>query len=80
MTEAQDAVAREARRLLTWGCGGEACLGEETVHYRGAEGRVLTQDVVARDPLPPFPASTKVRPEREREEQGVICDDRMDTP
>ena len=66
MTEAQEAVAREARRLLTWGCGGVACLGVETVHYRGAEGQVLTQDVVARDPLPPFPASTKVRPEREK--------------
>ena len=62
--EAQETVAREARRLLTWGCGGVACLGSETVSYRGAEGRVLTQDVVARDPLPPFPASTKVRSQR----------------
>ena len=62
--EAQEAVAKEARRLLNWGCGGVACLGAETVSYRGAEGRVLTQDVVARDPLPPFPASTKVRTQK----------------
>jgi len=64
VTEAQAAVAGEARRLLTWNCGGVAYLGAETVHYRGAEGRVLTHDVVARDPLPPFPASTKVRTDR----------------
>ena len=52
-------MLREARRLLTE-CGGVASLGAETVHYQGGEGRVLTQDVVAREPLPPFPASTKV--------------------
>ena len=60
MEEAQEAVLREARRLLAE-CGGVASLGAETVHYQGGEGRVLTQDVVAREPLPPFPASTKVR-------------------
>ena len=63
--EAQAAVAREAGRLLTRDSGGVASLGEETVAYTEAEGRVLTRDVVARDPLPPFPASTKVRRETE---------------
>ena len=72
VTEAQEAVAREARRLLTWNCGGVAYLGAETVHYRGAEGRVLTHDVVARDPLPPFPASTKVRTDREENSETFV--------
>ena len=31
----------------------------ETVDYRECIGRVLAQDVVAKDPLPPFPASVK---------------------
>ena len=34
-------------------------LGVETVHYRDSVGRILVEDVMARDPLPPFPASTK---------------------
>src|SRR5690349_20917163 len=33
-------------------------LGTETVRFDAAQGRVLAQDVVARDPLPPFPAAT----------------------
>jgi len=34
-------------------------LGTELVGYRDSLGRVLCQDVVSRDPLPPFPASIK---------------------
>ena len=34
-------------------------LGVETVHYRDSVSRILVEDVMARDPLPPFPASTK---------------------
>jgi molybdopterin biosynthesis enzyme len=34
-------------------------LGSEKVPFTKALGRVLAQDVFARDPLPPFPASTK---------------------
>jgi len=34
-------------------------LGTEMVSYRDSLGRVLCQDVVAKDPLPPFPASIK---------------------
>ncbi len=34
-------------------------LGFEVVSYRVALGRVLAEDVPARDPLPPFPASIK---------------------
>ena len=34
-------------------------LGVEEVYYRDSVGRILVEDVVAKDPLPPFPASTK---------------------
>ena len=34
-------------------------LGHEVVDFHGALGRVLAEDVEARDPLPPFPASIK---------------------
>ena len=34
-------------------------IGTEKVHFTKSLGRVLAQDVFARDPLPPFPASTK---------------------
>ncbi|XP_063217717.1 gephyrin [Bacillus rossius redtenbacheri] len=34
-------------------------LGTETVKFKDALGRVLSEDVVARDALPPFPASIK---------------------
>jgi len=34
-------------------------IGTELVGYRDSPGRVLCQDVVAKDPLPPFPASIK---------------------
>lgn len=34
-------------------------LGTEYVYYRDALGKVLAQDVFAKDPLPPFPASIK---------------------
>lgn len=36
----------------------ETC-GVETVGYRDAAGRYLAQDVLALEPLPPFPASIK---------------------
>ena len=35
-------------------------LDVEVVGYTDAIGRVLAEDVVAKDPLPPFPASIKV--------------------
>ncbi|KAL2099009.1 hypothetical protein ACEWY4_005489 [Coilia grayii] len=34
-------------------------LGTEIINYRGGMGRVLAQDVYAKDNLPPFPASVK---------------------
>jgi gephyrin len=34
-------------------------LGTEKVLFTKALGRVLAEDVFAKDPLPPFPASTK---------------------
>ena len=34
-------------------------LGAEAVPFSDALGRVLAEDVAARDPLPPFPASVK---------------------
>ena len=34
-------------------------LGAEVVEFSGALGRILAEDVAARDPLPPFPASIK---------------------
>ncbi len=33
----------------------------ETVSFTDAIGRILAEDVVAKDPLPPFPASIKVK-------------------
>ena len=32
----------------------------DSVPYTAAMGRVLAEDIVAKDPLPPFPASIKV--------------------
>ena len=39
---------------------GLSMLDVEVVGYTDAIGRVLAEDVVAKDPLPPFPASIKV--------------------
>ncbi|XP_068452509.1 gephyrin-like, partial [Clinocottus analis] len=36
-----------------------AVLGTEIINYRDGMGRVLAQDVYAKDNLPPFPASVK---------------------
>lgn len=36
-----------------------AVLGTEVVHFTVTLGRVLAEDVFAKDPLPPFPASVK---------------------
>ena len=38
-----------------------ACLGSETVSFTEALGQVVAEDVLAPEPLPPFPASIKVR-------------------
>lgn len=46
--EAQDTVLRECFKT-----------GIETVSFKDALGRLLAEDVHARDPLPPFPASIK---------------------
>ena len=40
---------------------GVSVLDIETVSFTDAIGRVLAEDVVAKDPLPPFPASIKVK-------------------
>ena len=40
---------------------GVGVLDIETVSFTDAIGRVLAEDVVAKDPLPPFPASIKVK-------------------
>ena len=32
----------------------------ETINFMDSLNRILAEDVVARDPLPPFPASIKV--------------------
>ena len=37
-----------------------ACLGSETVSFTEALGQVVAEDVLAPEPLPPFPASIKV--------------------
>ena len=34
-------------------------LGAEVAEFSRALGRILAEDVAARDPLPPFPASIK---------------------
>ena len=34
-------------------------LGAEVAEFSDALGRILAEDVAARDPLPPFPASVK---------------------
>ena len=34
-------------------------LATEVTEFSGALGRILAEDVAARDPLPPFPASVK---------------------
>jgi len=49
--EAQDTVLREAHALSPQATG----LAE-------AVGRILAQDILAPEPLPPFPASIKVEP------------------
>merc|ERR550539_1081102 len=55
---AQATVLSECRALLQ-SVGPLSVLSTETVDYRSALGRLLSGDVTARDPLPPFPASTK---------------------
>merc|ERR1719419_1132947 len=60
--EAQDKIFSECLLMMkeNGGCGdGLNILGTELVNYRETLGRVLCQDVVAKDPLPPFPASIK---------------------
>ena len=56
---AQAAVLSECRALLHTTGGSLSVLGTEPLHYRAARGRLLCGDISARDPLPPFPASTK---------------------
>merc|ERR1711892_1418877 len=61
--EAQDRVFSECKNMIRNmnkdGCNEMNILGTELVMYRDSLGRVLCQDVVAKDPLPPFPASIK---------------------
>jgi gephyrin len=47
---------KEAQDMVLNHCD---ALGTETVAFGDALGRVLAQDVEAREPLPPFPASVK---------------------
>ena len=46
----------EAQRIVLSHCDN---LGTEEVAFNKALGRVLAEDVFARDALPPFPASIK---------------------
>jgi len=61
--EAQDRVFSECKNMIRNmnkdGSNEMNILGTELVMYRDSLGRVLCQDVVAKDPLPPFPASIK---------------------
>merc|ERR1711892_1186263 len=57
--EAQDRVFSECKNMNKDGCDEMNILGTELVMYRDSLGRVLCQDVVAKDPLLPFPASIK---------------------
>jgi len=61
--EAQALIFSECQKLIEnvrdEPTEGMQVLGTEVVGYREALGRVLCQDVVAKDPLPPFPASIK---------------------
>ncbi|XP_023335132.1 gephyrin [Eurytemora carolleeae] len=56
--EAQNLVLFQSRNLLTK-VGSLQVLGTEKVSYLNGLGRILAQDVLASDPLPPFPASIK---------------------
>ncbi len=49
---------KEAQKMVLTECQ-KISLGPESVHYTDALGRVLAEDVYAKDPLPPFPASIK---------------------
>ena len=61
--EAQAKIFTECRSMIRKMNNNESSemnvLGTEVVGYRDSLGRVLCQDVVAKDPLPPFPASIK---------------------
>lgn len=56
--EAQATIFSECRKLLHTESG-VSVLSVEEVDFFDSIGRVLFQDVIAQDPLPPFPASTK---------------------
>ena len=58
VAEAQAMVLAQCAAMMTE-VEGVSVLATEMVGYREAQGRVLCQDVAARDPLPPFPASIK---------------------
>ena len=58
VAEAQAMVLAQCAAMMTK-VEGVSVLATEMVGYREAQGRVLCQDVAARDPLPPFPASIK---------------------
>ena len=58
VAEAQAMVLAQCAAMMAE-VEGVAVLATETVGYREAQGRVLCQEVAARDPLPPFPASIK---------------------
>ena len=58
VSQAQEIIFTEARSLLQ-SVQGVRVLRSEMVEVVDSVGRVLCQDVVAQDPLPPFPASIK---------------------
>jgi len=53
--EAQTIVLDQCRALLSK----DGSLGTERISYLDGLGRILSQDITATDPLPPFPASMK---------------------
>jgi len=57
--EAQARIFSECKKMMRELNNEPNILGTELVGYRDSLGRVLCQDVVAKDPLPPFPASIK---------------------
>jgi len=56
--DAQNIVLKKCDLLLKQ-VDGVSVLDIETVSFTDAIGRILAEDVVAKDPLPPFPASIK---------------------
>jgi gephyrin len=63
LEKAQSIIFSECKKMIREknknACDELNILGTELVEYRDSLGRVLCQDVVAKDPLPPFPASIK---------------------